>query len=220
MKRVIAIDGPSGAGKSTVAKRLAEMFGFTYLDTGALYRAIALALVRAGLSEDAMDDDIKMALESIKITYFDGRVSLNGEDVEDKIRDPEVGHYSSVFSARKPVRDFLLPLQKQATDDNDIVAEGRDMTTVVFPDAWIKVYLDASVESRAMRRYEQLQDKGIKADIQSATKDVTERDLRDSSRDIAPLVRAEDALYINSSNMPVDEVLDIVRSVAGKVAVK
>ncbi len=220
MRKIIAIDGPSGAGKSTVAKRLADEFGFSYLDTGALYRAIALGLRRAGVPEDASDDDIREALGSIKVTYSDGRVSLNGQDVEDSIRTPEVGHLSSVYSARKPVREFLLPLQKQAARDNDIVAEGRDMTSVVFPEAWIKIYLDASVESRARRRYEQLLEMGIVADMKSATKDVTERDARDSSRDIAPLTRADDALYIDSSDMPVDEVVGMVRKTAGEGAAK
>ncbi|KKL10034.1 hypothetical protein LCGC14_2559890 [marine sediment metagenome] len=220
MRKIIAIDGPSGAGKSTVAKRLAMEFGFSYLDTGALYRAIALGLRRAGVPEDASDDDIREALGPIKVTYSEGRVSLNGELVEEKIREPEVGRLSSVFSARKPVREFLLPLQKQAARDNDIVAEGRDMTSVVFPEAWIKIYLDASVESRAKRRYEQLKGLGIKADMKSATRDVTERDARDSSRDIAPLTRTRDALYIDSSDMPVDEVVGMVRKTADEGAVK
>ena len=220
MRKIIAIDGPSGAGKSTVAKRLADEFGFSYLDTGALYRAIALGLQRAGVPEDASDDDIREALGPIKVTYSEGRVSLNGELVEEKIREPEVGRLSSVYSARKPVREFLLPLQKQAARDNDIVAEGRDMTSVVFPEAWIKIYLDASVESRAKRRYEQLKEMGIKADMQSATKDVTERDARDSSRDIAPLTRADDALFIDSSDMPVDEVVGMVRKTAEEGFIK
>jgi len=220
MRKIIAIDGPSGAGKSTVAKRLAMEFGFSYLDTGALYRAIALGLRRAGVPEDASDDDIREALGPIKVTYSEGRVSLNGELVEEKIREPEVGRLSSVYSARKPVREFLLPLQKQAARDNDIVAEGRDMTSVVFPEAWIKIYLDASVESRAKRRYEQLKGLGIKADMKSATRDVTERDARDSSRDIAPLTRTRDALYIDSSDMPVDEVVGMVRKTADEGAVK
>ena len=220
MRKIIAIDGPSGAGKSTVAKRLAMEFGFSYLDTGALYRAIALGLRRAGVPEDASDDDIREALGSIKVAYSEGQVSLNGQDVEGSIRTPEVGRLSSVFSARKPVREFLLPLQKQAARDNDIVAEGRDMASVVFPEAWIKIYLDASVESRAKRRYEQLKGLGIKADMKSATRDVTERDARDSSRDIAPLTRTRDALYIDSSDMPVDEVVGMVRKTADEGAVK
>lgn len=216
MSRVIAIDGPSGAGKSTVAKQLAGDFGFRYLDTGALYRAIALGLVRRGVAEDAPDDDIRKALLEMEVIFSDGRVKLNSEDVEDKIRSPEVGHFSSVFSARGPVREFLMPVQKQAAELDDIVAEGRDMTTVVFPDAWIKIYLDASQESRAKRRYDQLKQMGIDTDMERATKDVTERDLRDSSRDISPLTRAADALYIDSSDMSAAEVVSMVRQEAGR----
>lgn len=216
MKKVIAIDGPSGAGKSTVAKNLASEFGFDYLDTGALYRAIALGLVNNGIKEDASDDTIGKALSSMKVEFVRGRVILDGLDVEDEIRVPEIGHYSSVFSARKPVRDFLMPVQKQAAKDNDIVVEGRDMTTVVFPDAWIKIYLDASVEARAKRRFDQLKESGIEADMESASRDVSERDERDSSRDIAPLRRADDALYIDSSNVSAEEVVAMVRQACAK----
>jgi cytidylate kinase len=210
MKKVIAIDGPSGAGKSTIAKSVAARFGYQYLDTGALYRAIALGLVNAGLSENSTDEDIENTLEKIKVSYKGGHVYLNNADVEDKIREPEIGHFSSVFSARKPVRDYLMPAQKAAARNDDIVAEGRDMTTVVFPDAFIKIFLDASVEARAGRRYMQFNEKGIEADMEQATRDVTERDARDSSRDIAPLKKADDAMYIDSSNIDADEVVEII----------
>ena len=216
MKKVIAIDGPSGAGKSTVAKCLASEFGFRYLDTGALYRAIALGLVDRSIKEDASDETIREALNDMEVEFARGRVSLDGLDVEDRIRVPEIGHYSSVFSARKPVREFLLPVQKQAAENNDIVVEGRDMTTVVFPDAWIKVYLDASVEARAKRRFDQLREKGIEADMESAFRDVSVRDERDSSRRLAPLKRAHDALYIDSSNLSAEEVTAMVKQACDK----
>ncbi len=216
MRKVIAIDGPSGAGKSTVAKCLADEFGFSYLDTGALYRAIALGLVNKGVSEDASDETIRGALSDIKVEFTRGRVTLDGKDVEDRIRVPEIGHYSSVFSAHGPVREYLMPLQKLAAENNDIVVEGRDMTTVVFPDAWLKIYLDASVEARSKRRFDQLREKGIEADMESAVRDVTERDERDSSRDIAPLKRSHDALYIDSSNLSALDVIAVVRQACKK----
>ncbi len=216
MKKVIAIDGPSGAGKSTVAKRLASEIGFRYMDTGALYRAIALGLVNNGIKEDALDETVREALNDMEVEFVRRRVHLNGIDVEDRIRVPEIGHYSSVFSARRPVREFLLPVQKQAAENNDIVVEGRDMTTVVFPDAWIKVYLDASVEARAKRRFDQLREQGIEADMESAARDVSGRDERDSSRDISPLKRAGDALYIDSSNLSAKEVIAMVKQACDK----
>ncbi|MDO8746300.1 MAG: (d)CMP kinase, partial [Thermodesulfovibrionales bacterium] len=137
----------------------------------------------------------------------DGKVSLNGKDVSEKIRTTEMGHYSSVFSARKIVRDFLLDMQRSASLNADLVAEGRDMTTVVFPDAWKKIYLDASVEERVRRRYLQLKEKGINITESDAKKNIVERDARDSGRDIAPLRKAEDAVLIDSSSMTIDTVL-------------
>src|SRR5208283_162907 len=142
----------------------------------------------------------------VSVFFKNGLVFLCNRDVSQAIRTPEAGHYASVFSARKPVRDFLLQIQRDAALHNDIVAEGRDMTSVVFPHAWIKFYLDASEESRAQRRYLQLKEKGMSVTMQEALKDVRERDLRDSRRDIAPLKRAEDAIYIDTTLMSLEEV--------------
>src|SRR5208283_721182 len=152
MKRVIAIDGPSGSGKSTISKRLSEELGFQFLDTGALYRAVALHLRTANLTPESSDAEIGGALKGVTVLFEKGRVILNDRDVSDAIRTTEAGHYASVFSARHAVRDFLLQVQRDAALYDDIVAEGRDMTTVVFPRAWRKFYLDASEESRARRR--------------------------------------------------------------------
>ncbi|HEX8948247.1 MAG TPA: (d)CMP kinase [Dissulfurispiraceae bacterium] len=210
MGKVIAIDGPSGAGKSTISQLLARKLGFHYLDTGSLYRAIALYLRREGVAPESADREIHEKLQGVSISFEDGRVLLNGEDVSGAIRTPEAGHYASVFSARKPVRDFLLAIQRNAAKQRDIVAEGRDMTTVVFPDAWRKIYLDASEEGRARRRYMQLKEKGIEITMDEAMKDVRERDLRDSRRDIAPLRRAKDAIYIDSTNLNKDEVIELI----------
>jgi cytidylate kinase len=207
MGRVIAIDGPSGAGKSTVAKMLSEMLGFKYLDTGALYRAVALGLVRQGIKPDDSDERLIEALNKISVRFSGGKVFLDGEDVSTEIRTTEIGHYSSVFSARKPVRDFLLPVQRNAAANDNLVAEGRDMTTVVFPDAWRKFYIDASVEARVKRRYLQLQKNGIPVSMEKAREDVIARDRRDSSRDVAPLKKAEDAIFIDSSDLSIEEVI-------------
>jgi cytidylate kinase len=215
MGKVIAIDGPSGAGKGTIAKLLAKKLGFSYLDTGAFYRAVALALREKGIEPDASDAEISEALKGISVTFKDGKVFLHdnsalfyGRDVSEEIRSTEMGHYSSVFSARKVVRDFLLDIQRSASLHSDLVAEGRDMTTVVFPDAWKKFYLDASVEERAKRRYLQLKKMGINITESEAKKDVVERDLRDSGRDIAPLRKADDAVIIDSSSMTINKVLE------------
>ena len=216
MGKVIAIDGPSGAGKSTIAKELARRLGFSYLDTGALYRAVALALREKGIEPEDSDDKLKAVLVYAQVNFVEGKVFFNKKDVSEEIRTTEIGHYSSVFSARKVVRDFLLDIQRNAALTNDIVAEGRDMTTVVFPDAWRKFYLDASLDERAKRRYLQLKDKGTNITEHEAEKDVAERDTRDSSRDIAPLRKADDAVHIDSSVMTADKVvaniLKIIRS--------
>lgn len=208
MKKVIAIDGPSGAGKSTIAKELARRLGFNYLDTGALYRAVALGFREKGIESEASDDDLKKALSNMKIKFADGRVFLDGKDISEEIRLPEIGNISSIFSARKVVREFLYGIQRSAAAENNLVAEGRDMATVVFPDAWKKFYVDASDEERAKRRYLQLKEKGIEVNKAEAEKDVIERDKRDSSREISPLKRADDAIFIDTSNMSIDAVLE------------
>jgi CMP/dCMP kinase len=214
MKKVIAIDGPSGAGKSTLAKLLAAELGYSYLDTGALYRAVALNLIRLGINEISGDEDLKSALKNTKVEFRTGRILLNGQDVSQEIRSPEAGHYASVFSARRPVRDHLMKIQRDAALHSDLVAEGRDMTTVVFPDAYKKFYLDASAEERAGRRTLELLSKGFQVDEERIRLDIMERDARDSGREIAPLKKAEDAHIIDSSGLSVDDVfrkiLDII----------
>lgn len=212
MKKVIAIDGPSGAGKSAVSRILAEKLGFQFLDTGALYRAAALHLRRENADAESDDSLISSKLNNASISFKDGSVFLNGEDVSGDIRTTEAGHYASVFSARKAVRDFLFRIQRDSAAHHDLVAEGRDMTTVVFPDAWKKFYLDASEEGRAKRRYIQLKEKGVEITMEEALKDVRERDMRDSMRDIAPLKKAEDAVYIDTTDKSLDEVIDLIIS--------
>ncbi len=205
MGKVIAIDGPSGAGKSTIAKLIAREMGFDYLDTGALYRAVAFALRNNDIDGEDSDSKIMYVLKKTDIAFNNGRVFLNGKDVSEDIRSKEIDYYSSVFSARKIVRDFLLDAQRNAATTNNIVVEGRDTTTVLFPNAWKKIYLDASPDERAKRRYLQFKDKGAYANPEEAKRDVMERDMRDSNRDLAPLKRAENAFLLDSSNLSVEQ---------------
>jgi cytidylate kinase len=216
MKQVIAIDGPSGSGKTTVAKSVAKELGFHYLDTGALYRAIALALRTVGIQPEDTDDTIMKVLGQCQVFFQDGRVFMNGKDVSESIRSKEMDHYSSVFSARKIVRDFLLDAQRNAAFQNDLVVEGRDTTTVVFPQAKKKIFLNATLEERAKRRYLQFREKGIDISMDEARENMRDRDKRDASRDIAPMTIAPDALKVDSSNLTIEQVthtiLDFVRS--------
>jgi cytidylate kinase len=215
MKRVIAIDGPSGAGKSTLAKLLAKELGFAYLDTGALYRAVALNLVTLGMDEGAPDEEISSALVKTKVEFIQGAVFLNGRDVSEEIRSPEAAHYASVFSARGPVRRYLLDIQREAALRSDLVAEGRDMTTVVFPDAYRKIYMDASVEERVRRRTLELTAKGFDVDQNRIRQDIIARDIRDSNREIAPLKKAADAFALDSTGLSIENVLKKIIEIVG-----
>lgn len=216
MKKVVAIDGPSGSGKTTIAKLTAQELGFNYLDTGALYRAVALALRAFMIEPDDGDDRFRDVLSRTFVRFKNGRIFLNDRDVSEEIRSKEMDHYSSVFSARKIVRDFLLDAQRQAAYNNDLVVEGRDTTTVVFPNAGKKIFLDASVEERAMRRYNQFKGKGNGISLDEARRNIIDRDKRDAGRDIAPLKVAADALFIDSSDLSVEQVkkkiLDFVKT--------
>jgi cytidylate kinase len=205
MGKVIAIDGPSGAGKSTIAKLIAREMGFDYLDTGALYRAVAFTLRNNDIDGEDSDSKIMYVLKKTDIAFNNGRVFLNGKDVSGDIRSKEIDYYSSIFSARRVVRDFLLDAQRNAATTNNIVVEGRDTTTVLFPNAWKKIYLDASPEERAKRRYLQFKDKDVYANPEEAKRDVMERDIRDSNRDLAPLKRAENAFLLDSSDLSVEQ---------------
>ena len=206
MGKVIAIDGPTGAGKSTIAKLIAETLGFDYLDTGSLYRAIALVLRNSGVNPEDSDERLMNVLHGMDIRYTDGKVYLHGRDISEDIRSKEIDHYSSVFSTRKIVRDFLFDIQRDAATIHNIVVEGRDTTTVIFSNAWKKIYLDASLEERAKRRYFQYKTKGMHISIEESIRDIMERDKRDSNRDIAPLKKADDAFAIDSSNLSVEQV--------------
>ena len=219
----MAIDGPAGAGKSTVARRLADRLGFTLVDTGALYRAVALAARRAGV---AWDDEVKVVdvarrveasrlLELVPDAEKGVRVMLDGQDVSDAIRTADMGMGASRVSAMGGVRAALLALQRQAGEKGGVVLEGRDIGTVVFPDAEVKFFLTASPEVRARRRYEELVERGQKVDYAATLAEVKARDENDTNRPIAPLRRADDALLVDSSNRAVD---DIVEEMARRVA--
>lgn len=208
MRQVIAIDGPSGAGKTTIAKLIAKELGFSYLDTGALYRAVAIELRNRRIGPEDDENKILDVLGRTTVTFDNNRVLLNGRDVSGEIRSTEIDHYSSVFSAKKIVRDFLLDVQRNAALNNDLVVEGRDTATVIFPGAQKKIFMDASVEERAKRRYLQFRSNGLHISMDEARKSIIDRDKRDASRDISPLKMASDAFSIDSSNLSIEQVMD------------
>jgi CMP/dCMP kinase len=206
---IIAIDGPSGAGKSTLAKKLAADLGFIYLDTGAMYRALALKILRQGVD---LADDQKLA-ELVNSTAVDLqcdraelKVLLDGQNVASEIRTPAVSQMASKASALKLVRDRMLELQRRLGERGSVVAEGRDIGTVVFPDAQVKIFLSASAAERAQRRCAELRAAGQPVDLDVTLREIEERDQRDSERALAPLRKADDALVIDSSNSTADEV--------------
>ncbi len=207
----LAIDGPAGAGKSTIAKRLAKQLGFIYVDTGAMYRAMALYFLRNNI--EASDTvRIEEACKEVDITieYKNGEqfVILNGENVNHLIRTEVVGNMASASSVNKAVRLKLVELQQNLAKKESVVMDGRDIGTYVLPDADLKIYLTASTKERARRRWSELKDKGIAADIEAIEQDIIDRDHRDMTRDFAPLRQAEDALLLDSSDLSIDEVVD------------
>lgn len=212
----IAIDGPAGAGKSTMAKAVAKELGYIYVDTGALYRAVGLSALRAGI--DPSDSDAVTAalgLMRVELKFKDGeqRVFLNGEDVSESIRTPEASMAASAVSAIPSVRKFLFRLQKDIAAAHDCVMDGRDIGTVVLPDAQVKIFLTASPEERAHRRFNELKAKGIAADYESVLAEMKQRDYNDANRDIAPLKPAADAVFIDSTGMNIEQSVEKIISV-------
>ena len=211
----VAIDGPSGAGKSTLAKRLAKELGYLYVDTGAMYRAIGLFALRQGV--DPKDEAAVTALLpqiQIELRYVDGaqRVLLCGEDVSEAIRAENVGMATSAVSAHPPVRAFLLELQRGMARTHDILMDGRDIGTVILPGATVKIFLTASAEARADRRFKELQEKGVDTDYQTVLEDIRRRDYQDSHRATAPLRQAEDAVLVDTSEMDLEESFQALKS--------
>lgn len=213
----IAIDGPAGAGKSTIAKLAAKGLGFLYVDTGAMYRAIGLYLLENEVDYNE-ESQLLEALDkiNIEIKYVDGvqRVILNDRDVSEAIRREEVGQAASTTSALKPVRAKLLDLQRDIAAKNDVIMDGRDIGTNILPNAELKIYLTASVEVRAQRRYKELVEKGETPDFEEVKKGIEQRDYQDMNRDIAPLRQAEDAVLVDTSDMTIDEVVARITELA------
>jgi cytidylate kinase len=216
----IAIDGPAGAGKSTIAKRIAKELSFVYVDTGAMYRAIALYFLRKG-TDPANVDEIAAECANIHVTieYKDGeqQVLLNGENVNGFIRNEEVGNMASKTSSIPAVRAALLDLQRNMTKTADILMDGRDIGTHVLPNADLKIYLTASSKVRAKRRYDELTAKGESCDLDKIEEDIIIRDKQDMSREIAPLKQAEDAVLVDSSEMTIDEVVAAIENEFRKI---
>ena len=208
----VAIDGPAGAGKSTIAKAAAKELGFIYVDTGALYRAVAYNAVKTG----AIDDEQKIInmLDSTKVElkYVNGvqAVYLNGEDVSAFIRTPEISMGASKVSAIPQVRAFLLNLQREIASTNNVIMDGRDIATVVLPNADVKIFLFASPECRAERRYKELIEKGESVSFDDVLKDVNQRDYQDSHREIAPLKPSDDSIMADTSELPLQESIDLI----------
>ena len=212
----VAIDGPSGAGKSTIAKAVAKDLGYLYIDTGALYRSIGLYALRAGADPADREAVEKLLPEiSLSLRHVDGvqRVFLNGEDVSDAIRTPEVSKASSGVSAHPAVRAFLLETQRSLARTQDVLMDGRDIGTVVLPDAAVKIFLTASAEKRAERRFKEYQEKGIDTTYETVLRDVEKRDYDDSHREIAPLRQAEDAVLLDTSEMTLEESEEAVKTI-------
>jgi len=216
----IAIDGPSGAGKSTVGKSLAKRLGYIYIDTGAMYRTVALKVKgKAQLLEN--DSKLFHLVSSLQITFItkgkEAHVLCNGEDVTETIRSPEISRLASDISKRKAVREALVQKQREMGKEGGVVLEGRDIGTVVFPDAEIKFYLDAEAEERGKRRFKELTEKGIKVNFVETLEEVMKRDHNDMSRDLSPLKKADDAFFINSTHRSVEEIVEeMVRIVREK----
>jgi len=197
----IAIDGPAASGKSTIAKLLAERLGFEHLNTGATYRAVAVYLKEKGLNPSSPREELEKALKDVKVDYRDGK------DYTEKIQSPEAGILASDFAKLDLVREHLVRIQREICDDKNIVVEGRDIGTVVLPDAQLKIFLTASLEARIERKLREYQKKGLNVSREEVERELISRDTQDSSRKIAPLKPAEDAVVIDTTSMSVNEVL-------------
>ena len=215
----IAIDGPAGAGKSTIAKKVAKKLDFIYVDTGAMYRAIALYFIRNGVeADDEKTISEKCRDIDVSIDYVDGaqQVILNGENVNDFIRTEQVSMMTSDISKYPSVREKLLNLQRQLAAQKNVIMDGRDIGTCVLPDAKTKIFLTASAEERARRRYKEQIERGMDCDIKQIERDIIARDEQDMNREIAPLKQAQDAVLVDSSDMSIEQVVDTIIDIFNK----
>lgn len=216
MSYSIAIDGPAGAGKSTIAKLLAKKMGYIYVDTGAMYRAMAVHFSKNAIdadNEDVVNDAVKSV--DINITYSDGvqQVILNGENVTSLLRTEETGRMASKTSKYPSVRKKLVDIQRQLAGKENVIMDGRDIGTVVLPDAFCKIYLTASSDARAKRRYDELTEKGEKCNYDEIKSDIESRDYQDMHREIAPLKQADDAVYVDTSDMNIEQVVECLTQI-------
>lgn len=209
----IAIDGPAGAGKSTIAKKVAKELDFIYVDTGAMYRSMALYLIRKGVKAEEKNKIIELLPEiHVTLAYVEGEqhVYLNKEDVSSLIRNEEVSQMTSSISTIPEVREALLSLQRNLAKENNVLMDGRDIGTCVLPNAELKIYLTASTKVRAKRRYDEMIEKGMECNLKELEASIKERDQRDMNREIAPLKQAEDAVFLDTSDMNIEEVVNAI----------
>ena len=212
MGKVVAIDGPAGSGKGTVAKTLAKLCNLTYIDTGAMYRAIAYLSLKNNINITEEEKIVDMARSS-KIDFIDGKTYLNGIDVSEDIRTMEVTRIVSPISSIVKLREILVDLQRKMAEGKDVIMEGRDITTVVFPNADYKFYLDASVTERANRRFKENILKGMNVSYEEILENIKKRDYNDMHKEVGALTRTKDSIYIDSTNLTIDEVIDKMRKI-------
>ncbi len=210
--KIVAIDGPAGSGKGTVAKILANKCNLVYIDTGAMYRAIAYLTLKNGINKDEEDKIIELAKNAV-IEFVDEKVFINGEDVTKEIRTMEVTRIVSPISSIVKLREILVDMQRKIAGNKDVIMEGRDITTVVFPNATYKFYLDASIEERANRRFKENQEKGINVSYEEIKESIRKRDYNDMYKEVGALMRTEDQIYINTEHLTIEDVVEKMRKI-------
>ena len=213
----IAIDGPGGAGKSTIAKLVGDKLGLEYIDTGAMYRAVGLKLTRKGIKPDDLIS-ISNILEETTIDFVNGKIILDGDDVSDIIRTQEISKFASIYSQIPEVRSKLVDIQRRIAAGKSVIMDGRDIGTNVLTDAELKVFLTADSMVRARRRYDEFRSKGIKANLDEIHEEIKDRDYQDMNRKLNPLVQAEDAIRLDTSDMTIDEVVNTIVTMAARVS--
>ncbi|MBQ2946762.1 MAG: (d)CMP kinase [Bacilli bacterium] len=212
MSKIVAIDGPAGSGKGTVAKILADQCNLTYIDTGAMYRAIAYASLQNNIKISEEDKIVQLAKNS-KIDFIDGKTYLNGKDISKEIRTMEVTRIVSPLSSIVKLREILVDMQREMASNLDVIMEGRDITTVVFPNATYKFYLDATLDERANRRYKENKEKGMDVTLEEIKENISKRDYNDMHKEVGSLTRTEDAIYIDSTNLNIEEVVKKIKNI-------